>query len=124
MAYKREDLEKKALEAIEKHNCMFINELIAYLPCTSATFYNYEFEKLETIKDALEKNRITTKNNLKAKWYRSSNATLQVALMKLICDDDERRKLSQSYSDITSDGEKLNISLVEFIGDDNEQEKD
>jgi len=76
------------------------------------------------IKEAIKKNRVKTKNSLKAKWYRSDNATLQVALYKLISDDDERKKLSQTYNDVTTNGEKINISLVEFVGNDNDQDQD
>jgi len=55
MAYNPKELEKKALEAIEKNKLFFIDDVIAYLPCSRATFYNLELEKLDTIKDALTK---------------------------------------------------------------------
>lgn len=107
MAYNKDDLEKQSLEAITKHNLFFINDLVAYLPCSSSTFYDLGLEKSENIKAALEKNRINTKNGLRSKWYKSDNATMTVALYKLLADDIERKKLSQTYTDHTTDGEKI-----------------
>ena len=37
------------------------------------------------------------KTSLRSKWYKSENATLQMALMKLIVNDDERRRLSTTF---------------------------
>ena len=47
MAYNPKDLEIKALEAIEKNKLFFIDDVCAYLPCTRATFYNLELDKLK-----------------------------------------------------------------------------
>lgn len=98
MAYDRNKLEKQALEAIEKHKLFFIQDVISYLPCNSATFYNLELEKLETIKDALTKVKTDIKVSMRSKWYKSENATLQMGLMKLISTDEELRKLSMQHN--------------------------
>ena len=55
MAYKTKELEKQALEAIEKYKLFFIDDIVSYLPCSTATFYNHKLEELETIKEALKK---------------------------------------------------------------------
>jgi hypothetical protein len=91
------------------------------LPCCRATFYNLGLDKLDTIKDALEQNKIETKNSMRAKWYKSDNATLQIALMKLISSDEERRKMSQNYNEITGiDGEDIRF-VVTRKADDSEE---
>ena len=41
MAYKTEELETKSLEAIEKHKLFFIEDVVAFLPCSKKTFYEY-----------------------------------------------------------------------------------
>jgi len=105
MAYKTEDLKKKAIDAIKKHNLFFIDDVVAFLPCNSATFYNHELNKLEELKELLEENRINVKLNLRKKWGESDNATLQMALMKLICTDDERKRLSMEYKEEEHKGE-------------------
>ncbi len=94
MAYKTKELEEKALQAIEDNGLVFINEVVSSLPCNSATFYNHELEKLETIKEALQENRANTKAKLRKKWYESDNATVQIALYKLLSDEEEHKKLT------------------------------
>lgn len=94
MAYKKADLEKQALKAIKEHNLMFVCDLVAYLPCSSSTFYAKNLEKSEAIKEALEQNRIRTKNGLRAKWYKSENATVQIALYKLLANPQEFASLT------------------------------
>lgn len=96
MAYNKAELEKQALEAIKANNLMFVTDVPAYLPCSIATFYNKKLEELETIKEALEQNRIKTKNGLRAKWYKSDNATVQIALYKLIGTEEEAHRLNGS----------------------------
>jgi len=105
MAYKTEDLKKKAIAAIKAHNLFFLEDVIAFLPCSSSTFYNLKLEKSENLKDLLEENRITVKLKLRKKWEGSDNATLQMALMKLICTDDERKRLAMEYKEKEIKGE-------------------
>lgn len=114
MTYDTEELEKLSLEAIEKNNLVTVSEVFAYLPIQSrATFYNHGLDKLDTIKEALTNNKINIKVDLRKKWYDSDNATLQLALMKLVSEDEDRRKLSQSYHDHTTDGESINKDAVD-----------
>ncbi|MCH7535296.1 MAG: hypothetical protein IH948_06060 [Bacteroidetes bacterium] len=101
MAYKTKDLEKRALKAITEKELVFIEDVICYLPCNRATFYNHELDKLDTLKEALQKNKTDIKVSLRSKWYKSDNATLQLALMKLVSTDEERRKLSVNYNEHT-----------------------
>lgn len=114
MAYEKDELEKLSLEAIKEHNLVSISEVVSYLPIQSrATFYNHELDKLDSIKEALSESKIHTKVELRTKWRNSDNATLQLALMKLISEDDERKKLSQSYYDHTTDGEAINKENID-----------
>ena len=55
----------------------------------------------------IAENKIKTKVALRNKWFESDNPTLQISLMKLIADDDERKKLSTTYQDITSNNESI-----------------
>ncbi|TXI90605.1 MAG: hypothetical protein E6Q36_01190 [Chryseobacterium sp.] len=97
--YKTEDLERLSLEAIEKFKLFFVEDIIPYLPCSRSLFYDRSLDKLDTIKDALTKNKVQLKVSMRSKWYKSDNATLQMALMKLICSEDERKRLSVSYTE-------------------------
>lgn len=97
MAYDKKKILKDAIELIEKHHLVFMSDVIGLLPVSEKTFYtffNSESQELQELKNILDKNRISMKSNMRKKWYQSDNATLQVALMKLIATDDEAARLS------------------------------
>jgi len=106
MAYNRNKLEKKALEEIKKKRLIFIEDVISYLPCSKGTFYSIKLNELDTIKDALELNKTDIKVSLRSKWYKSDNATLQIALMRLTCTTEERKKLAINYTEVSGDKEQ------------------
>jgi hypothetical protein len=98
MAYKYSELEKQALEAIEKHKLFFIADVTSYLPCSMGTFYDFKLQESEAIKEALTKVKTDIKVSMRSKWYKSDNPTLQMGLMKLISTDEELRKLSMQHN--------------------------
>lgn len=100
MAYKKSELESESLKVIKEHNLIFIQDVIGFLPCSSSTFYDNELEKSETIKKALESNKITLKVGLRKKWYDSDNPTTQIALYKLLATDEENIKISSQKTTI------------------------
>ena len=102
MAYKTEELEKQALEAIEKYKLFFIEDVVSYLPCTKPTFYEHKLNELDSIKDALTKVKTGLKVSMRSKWYKSENATLQMGLMKLIGTDEEYHRLANTKIDMTT----------------------
>lgn len=96
MSYDKKDLEKKALAAIKRYRLKFITYVSAYLPCSRSTFSVLELDKSDTLKEAVEQNRTSAKTKALNRWEKSQNATLQVAFMKLIADDDEADRLNGS----------------------------
>jgi hypothetical protein len=104
MSYDTDKLEQEALDAIDKYKLFFIEDVVAYVSCSRATFYNHGLDKLDTIKDALSKNKINIKVSMRNKWYKSESATLQVALMKMIATDDEAHRLNGSRQEIRHQG--------------------
>ena len=111
MAYKTADLEEKSIFVIQEKKLVFIDDIVSYLPCNRATFYNHKLDKIDTIKGALEFNKTEIKTGLRKKWLSSDNATLQIALMRLVCTDEERRKLAINYNEITSEGIAINVTV-------------
>ena len=112
MAYKKENILKDALELIEKHHLIFIDDVVSLLPIGKTAFYSMfpsESNELNDIKRLLDKNRISMKSNMRKKWYQSDNATLQVALMKLIATDDEAARLSGTPREQKQDKDALVI---------------
>jgi hypothetical protein len=110
MAYDTKELIELSFEAIKKHKLFFIEDLVAYLPCSSRTFYNHDLHNMQELKDLVATNRIITKRKLQRNWEQSENATLQMGLMKMIASIEERQRLSQTYNDITTKGESLNYT--------------
>jgi hypothetical protein len=110
MAYDKKKIFEQAKEAITKHKLFFIEDIVAFLPIAKKTFYEYfpiDSNESNELKEMLETNRIEIKSSMRSKWYKSNNATLQMALMKLICTDDERKKLSMNHTDITTNGKDV-----------------
>lgn len=126
MAYKSNELFEEAIKQIREKKLFFIEDVVAFLPCSKPTFYDHfkiDSDEFNTIKEELEKNRIAVKANMRKKWYDSDNATLQVALMKLIGTDEERKNLSPSYIDKTEvkiDGEGMRFNITRNIIGENE----
>lgn len=107
MAYDKDKVYEQAKEAIEKHKLFFIDDIVAFLPIAKSTFYEWKLEQSEQLKAMLEKNRIELKVSMRSKWYKSNAPALQMALMKLICNDDERKMLSMTHNDITTNGKPI-----------------
>jgi hypothetical protein len=111
MAYDKNKIYEQAKEVIVKHKLFFIKDIVAFLPCDKTTFYRF-FEpncnEYNELKELLEKNRVELKVSMRSKWYKSNAPALQMALMKLICTDEERKKLSMQYS------ENKNVTRHEF----------
>ena len=106
--YDRKKIFEQAKEMIVKHKLFFVEDIVAFLPIAKKTFYEYfplESNESNELKELLEEQRITIKTSMRSKWYKSENATLQVSLMKLICTDDERKKLSMNHQ-VFEGGEK------------------
>jgi hypothetical protein len=102
MAYDRNKIFEQAKEVIVKHKLFFIEDIVAFLPIAKTTFYEYfppDANETNELKGLLETNRIELKVSMRSKWYKSNAPALQMALMKLICSDDERKKLSMTYTE-------------------------
>ena len=115
--YKTEDLLKTAKEAIIKNRLIFIEDIIAFLPCHKSTFYEHfpnESDNYKTMFDMLETNRTTLKVSMRSKWYTSNAPALQMALMKLIATPEELKKLSMQFieSENTNKNQNFDISKI------------
>jgi len=120
--YDKNKLYEQSKEAIEKNNLFFIEDIVAFLPCTKATFYEYfpvDSDELNELKGMLEDNKIRTKSSIRAKLFRSEKAGELLALYRLICTPEERRMLNQSYLEVESNKSNRNITFVDDKGDEN-----
>lgn len=116
MAYDTQELLAKAEKVIPEKNLVFIQDVQVFLGIATPTFYEHfpkESKNYKRITDLLNQNAVQTKYELRNKWYKSDNATLQVALMKLLGSDQERKRLNSSYVDLTSKDEKISTPTQE-----------
>ena len=120
MAYDTEKLFQQAKEAVEKHNLFFIEDIVAFIPCSRSTFYERfpdGSDELDTLKAMLEDNRVKTKSSIRAKLYKSDRASELLALYRLIATPEEHQRLNQQYIDHTSKGGKIEIVRRIITGD-------
>jgi hypothetical protein len=100
MAYNTEELFKTAIEQIKKNRLIFIEDIIAFLPCRKSTFYEHfpnDSDYYKRMFEELEQNRTELKVSMRSKWYKSNSPALQMALMKLIGNQEELRRLSMQH---------------------------
>ena len=94
MAYDKLEQEQKALDAIKKHNLVFIEEVVHFLGISKPTYYAIKLNESNVLKDALEENKVKTKAKMRKKWLESDNPALQVANYKLLSTPKEQELLS------------------------------
>lgn len=107
MAYSKSEILQEALDAIEKHKVLFVDDVVAYVSCSRSTFYEYfpsTSDELDKIKELLTKNKIQIKSSLRAKWYKGQSFPAQLALYKLSATQDELKKLSMTHQDVNHSG--------------------
>jgi hypothetical protein len=112
MAYDKQKIFEQAKEMIVKHKLFFIDDICAFLPISRATFYDWEFDKLDELKDLLNQNRTELKVSMRSKWYKSNAPALQMALMKLIATPEELRKLSMQF--VESENTNVNKNIIQL----------
>jgi len=109
--------EAELLAAIAKHKFMRFDHCFSgAVTFSRATAYNHGLDKLDSIKDALEANRLKGVNYMLQKWITGENATLQIAAMRMICTPEEHRLLNQQYTEnkttIVSD-RKFEVEVID-----------
>ena len=119
MAYDRVKIFEQAKEMIVKHKLFFVDDIVAFLPCSKSTFYEFYpdgSDELDELKELLNVNRTTLKVSMRSKWYTSNAPALQMALMKLIATPEELKKLSMQFIESenknTNNTQEVKITIV------------
>ena len=116
MAHTKQEKEKilqKAIKVAKDKKLFFMHYVTAYLPISNSTFYEWKFDKSEELKDILEENTILKKTKMLTKWEDTNNATLQIALFKLLATDEEREILADNRTIKLEDMPEIKINLKE-----------
>lgn len=110
MAYNKRKIYQQAIKAITDNNLFFIEDIVAFLPISKKTFYEYftvGSDESNNLKELLEINKTTTKSEIRKKLFKSEKAAELLALYRLVCTPEERQLLNQQYIDHTSGGDKI-----------------
>jgi len=113
MAYDRKKIFEQAKEVTVKNKLFFIEDIVAFLPCSKNYFYDHfppDSNEYDELKALLDTNRTTLKVSMRSKWYTSNAPALQMALMKLIATPEELRKLSMQFIE-SENNNKNEISI-------------
>lgn len=101
MAYDKAKIFEQSKQLIVNNKLIFIDDIVALLPCATSTFYDFfpaNSEEMEQLKGLLETQRTTLKISMRTKWFNSEAPALQMGLMKLISSPEELRKLSMTHN--------------------------
>lgn len=112
MAYDKNKIFEQAKAQIKENNLFFIEDIVAFLPISKPTFYEYfpvDSNELNILKELLEQNKIKTKSSIRVKLFKSSKAAELLALYRLIATPEEHKLLNQSYIDHTTKGKEINL---------------
>ena len=117
MAYERQKIFEQAKAETVKHKLFFIEDIVAFLPCSKNYFYDHfppDSNEYDELKALLDTNRTTLKVSMRSKWYTSNAPALQMALMKLIATPEELKKLSMQFieSENTNKNQTFDISKI------------
>jgi hypothetical protein len=115
MAYDKKKIFEQAKEVTLKKKLFFIEDIVALLPISKQTFYDYfkvDSDELDIIKGLLEKNKIEVKNGLRNKWYNGNNPLTQMALYKLIGTEEEYHRIASTKTE----NKNINIDKPIFGG--------
>ena len=126
MAYDKQKIFDQAKEMIVKHKLFFIEDIVAFLPISKPTFYEYfpvDSNEVNELKELLNLNRVELKVSMRSKWYKSNAPALQMALMKLIATPEELRKLSMQFVESENTNKNTNFDIKELVSFDKSQPK-
>jgi len=105
MASKKQH-EKNIIDIIHSHNdILCVSDIfVHYVDIGRSRFYQLGLDKLDTIREAVNANKVKAKHYLRKKWIKSDNPTLQIAAYRLIAEDDELLRLNSRNVDMKVNG--------------------
>lgn len=117
MAYDRVEIFEKAKEVTVENNLFFIEDIVAFLPISKPTFYDYfpiDSNEINELKELLEHNRVSLKVKMRKKWEDNPAPALQMALMKLIATPEEHKKLSMQFVESENTNTNKNFDITKI----------
>jgi hypothetical protein len=120
---KTKQYEDELLKVIQTKKIAFFDHCFAFTTFSRATAYNHGLDKLDTIKAAIDNNRVSAKNYMLNKWIASDNATLQISAFRLLSNSEEHKKLNQQYIDHSNEDGTLKPQPQIIVADQKTKEE-
>lgn len=118
MAYDKEAVEKEILDAIEKNFITFFDDITLFVEPSRKTLYDWKLHESDTIKEAIRRNKLEIKRQMRQRWQKHDSPVLQIAAYKLIAEDEEIAKITMNKVELSGkDGAAIqteNKHVVEF----------
>jgi len=116
MAYDKDKIKKELLANVEadEHISTFEDAAATVTP-SRQTLYDWEFDKLDNLKRLIANNKRKVKQNLRKQWAdKNASPTLQLALYKLLSNEEELRALSMEKREHSGEIKlpKLEVEVV------------
>ena len=124
MGKTKEQHEEQILNIVVKNKIMKINHIFQhYTDLQHSQFYNLELDKSESIKEAISTNKSKAISYMLNKWVGSDNATLQISAFKVLCEDEDRKKLSMQFveSENSHQVRKFEVEILKPKDEDTDQ---
>jgi len=93
MRFTDEEIKQMVLKVIKDKNLIFIDEALAFVPCSKRTFYKKGLHLDDDIREAIFSRRVNIKVRQRQKWEDSESAPLQLALYRLCATKEELERL-------------------------------
>lgn len=111
---KAKELEKKALQILkDQKDIYFFKDLAIELGYSREWLNQLGVDKLDSIKSLLLENKQQMKRGMRNRWFESENPTLQVALYKMLADEEELSRLNNNM-DVNLNSKGLEQVLVKW----------
>ncbi len=125
MAYNTEELYKMALKIVKEKKVRTIEDLVSYMPCEKAAFYDHfpiDSNKSNAIRKELDQNKVAFKERLVNMWTSLSHTSpaTQIFLYKLCANKEEKEAIYDTSikAKIETPKHEITLNLVK----DDEQE--
>jgi hypothetical protein len=92
-----------------------IDFLCVKLHISTATFYDYNLHQDKEIREELDNNRESLKIGTYTKLYNSKSPIGNLSFLKLIGNEEERKRIATTYQEIKQETEEVKVSLADEL---------
>jgi len=119
--FNKKKIFKQALDVIKEKQCLTIEEVVSFLPCSKTTFYDFfpaTSEESEAVKDAIGVNCVKATGAMIRNWIKSdAPPALQMGAMKILGTEEQAHRLNGSKMETTLKGDAEHpISFDDEVG--------